>query len=422
MRLIYTVLFYCALPIILLRLFWRGYKAPAYRQRWFERFGYFDSDEALEKSLWIHAVSVGEVLAAKPLTEALLIKHPNITLVVTTMTPTGSDQVNRLFGEKVFHVYIPYDLPGSLKRFFAHIKPIALVIMETEIWPNTIYQCNKNSVPVILANGRLSEKSLKRYQKFQKFSTSIFRCISTIAAQSPADAKRFDLLGANRTVVTGNIKSDIVISEDLQLRAKQYRGNLEKKRDRKIVLAASTHNGEDEIILSAFCKMQVTIPNALLILVPRHPERFNDVEKLCLQYNLKTIRKSLSKPINNETNVLLGDTMGDLLMLYGTCDVSIMGGTFIEHGGHNFLEPAAWGVPIVSGSSDYNFSKIANDLSDVGALIKIESDDALLAKELKQLLSNDALRKEKGSAAKHYIESNRGALKELMKIINSFLS
>lgn len=431
--LLYNLLFYCALPIILLRLLWRGLKAPQYWQRWLERFAYFTLDHRFssfkkdrakktsskKKVIWLHAVSVGEVLASKGLVEQCLARYGNPIIVLTTMTPTGSTQVKRLFGEQVFHIYAPYDYFGAVSRFLNKIKPDVFLIMETEIWPNMVSQCQKKNIPVLLLNARLSEKSLKRYQKFPRFSSFVFNKIDYIFAQSEADKKRFIKLktaSSEDVIVVGNIKSDIAIDKKIKKIASDYRARLEKDSPRKIIIAASTHKGEDEIILAAYKVLKPRFPSLLLILVPRHPERFELVAELCQKEQLNCSRKSTNDIVTAQTDVLLADTMGELLMLYGVSDVAIMGGTFIEHGGHNPLEPAAWGLPIVSGNSDYNFALVSQEFEDLSVLTKASNKHAV-AKYVGELLDSKQLRDDKRAKALAYMEKNRGALARLLKNI-----
>lgn len=418
---LYSLLFYCLLPLVMARLLWRGIKQPAYCQRCLERFGFFKFEKTQKKSIWVHTVSVGEVLAAKKVIRFLVDQYPQYCIVVTTMTPTGSDQVRSLFGDQVFHVYAPYDLPGSVKRFLSRIQPTLFLIMETEIWPNTIKHCHQLNIPMVLMNARLSEKSFSRYQTFPNFTRHILCKISHIAAQTEADAKRFQALGAHSFTVTGSIKADIDIDESLKTQAQQIRHHWNNHHQRPILLAASTHRGEDELILQAFKTIKQTLADTLLVLVPRHPERFKEVESLCIKKHYTVIKKSTSVLPREDTDIILGDTMGQLLLLCGVSDVVIMGGTFIEHGGHNFLEPAIWGVPILSGRSVYNFSAIAEGLNKVGALAYVDNAETLGEKAL-TLLQDNTLRSECGTAAQQYAHQLQGALGRLLTVIEEYLS
>jgi 3-deoxy-D-manno-octulosonic-acid transferase len=409
----YTLTFYLLLPFILLRLLWRSIKSPAYRQRWAERFGFFSSPSLQGDSIWIHAVSVGEVLAAKVLIDALLKHYPNTSLVLTTTTPTGSKQAQRLFGEKLFHVYAPYDIPGSIQRFLTKIRPRLCIVMETEVWPNTIMALSCARIPVVLANGRLSAKSFKRYAYFGSFTQKIFSAIDLVAAQSDHDASHFRQLGVLALAVTGNIKVDVTIDNDLRQAAADLGHQWRHSGARKILLAASTHEGEEAFILQAFKQLKKNCTDLLLVIVPRHPERFNTVAHLCQQQGFTLARRSNSQMMDEKIDILLGDTVGELLLFCGASDLVVMGGTLVDHGGHNFLEPAAWGVPIVSGCSDYNFSEIAKGLLAVGALTQVTTVEQFTS-TLKILLEDNTALKKQGDAAKHYVEVNRGALNKLL--------
>src|SRR3990167_1569441 len=311
MRFLYSLLFYLALPFILLRLGWRSLRQPAYRSRLKERFGYYPF--RLKKCFWIHAVSVGEVIAATPLIKTLKQRYPQIPLLITTMTPTGAMQVQKSLGEQVKHVYLPYDLPDAMKRFLQAMQPIIAIIMETELWPTLLAACHQQNIPVCLMNGRLSAKSARAYQRISSLTRSMLQPLALIASHASKDAARFIALGAqaNRVIVTGSIKFDLALpnltQESAALRA--MLGN------RPIWIAASTHKGEEEIIIAAHHQLRQIHPQALLILVPRHPQRFDAVFKLC-QAHFSTIRRSQSQSCFAETGIYLGDTMGELLLLY----------------------------------------------------------------------------------------------------------
>ncbi|MBX2810148.1 MAG: lipid IV(A) 3-deoxy-D-manno-octulosonic acid transferase [Cellvibrionaceae bacterium] len=418
-RLLYTLVFYVLLPIILLRLLWRGIKAPAYLRRWSERFGFAGSPE-VSPSLWLHAVSVGEVLAARMLVEALLEDYPQYKLVLTTTTPTGSQQVQRLFGARVRHSYAPYDLPDCLARFLKRIRPALLIIMETEVWPNTIAACASRHIPVILANGRLSEKSQQGYMRLSSLFQPVFSQLTQVVAQSSVEVERFRTLGAEHIQVSGNIKLDVCLEPPIVTRARQLKEQWRGAQARNILVAASTHRGEEVLIVAAFEQLQAKFPSLLLVLVPRHPERFNEVKQLCLKRGLRCVDRSGGAWVDSKTSVLIVDTMGELPTLLGTADIAIMGGTFIEHGGHNFLEPALWAIPIVSGKSCYNFAEIATGLLDVGALHQLDKVDALVS-TLTTLLADDSLRDRQGQAALRYVKANRGALQRLLAALAPYL-
>lgn len=412
-RLLYSSLLYLLLPLILLRLAYRSWRAPDYRRRVAERFGFF-APPAQTGGLWVHAVSVGESIAAAPLIERFLQNHPNLPVVVTTMTPTGSERVRAMFGERVFHVYAPYDLPESVARFLSRVQPRALVIMETEIWPNMVCQTRDRSVPVVLANARLSARSARGYARVKPLTEAVFSRFSMVAAQSQEDAERFVELGvaADSLQVTGSIKFDISLSEEQRQHAREWRRDLGA---RPVWIAASTHEGEDNILLSAHAALRKAQPDALLILVPRHPERFDSVAALVKQKGLSLARRSRGGQVA-EVAVLLGDTMGELVTLFGCADLAFIGGSLVERGGHNSLEAAAWGLPIITGPSDFNFAEISRQLQEAGGLIPCSP--SALPDQLVALMKDERRRARMGSAASQVVESNRGALERLCGIVD----
>jgi len=424
-RFFYSVFFYLILPLVLVRLLWRASRAPAYRHRIAERFGFF-KPPAHTGGLWVHAVSVGESIAAAPLINYFLAQHPHLPVVVTTMTPTGSDRVQAMFGDRVFHVYAPYDLPDAIARFLNRIQPRTAVIMETEIWPNMVCQTEARGIPVILANARLSARSARGYGRIGSLSRDVFSRFSQVVAQSAADGSRFAALGvpeANLTV-SGSIKFDLAIPTELQTQASELRSHW--LGDRPVWIAASTHAGEDEVLLAAHRALLAQHPDAVLILVPRHPERFPKVAELIASSDLNFERRSASlasaaaAPVASTTSVILGDTMGELLLLLGCADIAFVGGSLIDHGGHNTLEPAAWGLPVVTGLSDFNFAEISALLEAAGGLQKIDGDRAL-AEVLQTLFAKPLCRQRQGAAAKAVVDNNRGALQRLLAIIEGYL-
>ena len=420
-RYFYSAFFYLITPLILLRLLYRASKAPAYGRRIAERFGFFTVPE-LENTIWVHAVSVGETIAAAPLVKRLQQQYPEASIVVTTMTPTGSDRVRALFGDSVFHVYAPYDLPGSILRFIKRLQPKLLVIMETELWPNTIHYCRRCSIPVVLANARLSAKSAAGYRRLGWLTRPMLNNLTQVVAQNRADADRFLALGLadSKVVVSGSIKFDVVIEDALIRKAQALKYQWSDQGQRLIIIAASTHQGEDNIILEAFEQVIATIPNALLIIVPRHPERFEYVTKLC-EERFSVARRSQNNPVCATTQVLVGDTMGELLLLYGCADIAFVGGSLINSGGHNMLEPAAWSLPLLAGSSDFNFAEASRLLQQRSALL-VANDAASLAKKMIVLAQSETLRLEMGANAKAVIAENRGALDRLSAVVQSYYS
>jgi 3-deoxy-D-manno-octulosonic-acid transferase len=340
MRYLYCALFYVLVPFLVLRMLLRSRRAPAYRRRLAERLGHFDRGalDQIKPSIWVHAVSVGEAIAAAPIIEALLLDYPGHQLVVTTTTPTGSERVRALFGTRVFHVYAPWDLPGATCRFLDAVRPSLLLLMETELWPNMIHHTAARGCPILLANARLSERSARGYERVRALTRPMLGKLSRVACQSVADGERFQQLGlaADRIQLTGSIKFDISLGEELQASARQLR--LACGTDHRIVLvAASTHAGEDEQILSAFFEVRACYADALLILVPRHPERFDRVYQLAQESGFKVLRRSSGVNPYSDTEILLGDTMGELLLLLGVASVAIVGGGLGRSGSHRAL-------------------------------------------------------------------------------------
>ena len=415
-RFLYSLVFYLLLPFIFIRLYLRGAKAPAYRSRWLERLGFYRL-ASLEGSVWIHAVSVGEVLAAVPLVKQILENHPKKSIVVTTMTPTGSDRVKALLGDRVTHVYVPYDIPGAVSRFYRWAKPQLVIIVETELWPNIIHQAFKRTTPIIVVNARLSDKSMKGYQRAGMLVRDMLKKITLVAVQAEADNNRFINLGmsTNQLKLTGSVKFDISVDENLKKEAlvlqKQWQG-------RPCVLAASTHAGEDEQILQAYEMLKKEFNQALLILVPRHPERFDDVAGLLEQRGLKYCRKSTGGTVEPDTQVLLGDTMGELLKMMSASDGVFVGGSLVNTGGHNVLEPIALERPVVTGPFVFNFQSICDSLFKVKGLSEVRN-----AKELAEVWSAWLRDKpeEQIENASRFLSQNRGASNKQYELISRFL-
>ncbi len=430
MRHLYSLFFYLIIPFVLLRLQWRSFAAPGYAKRWLERFGFVHPQKQTietkihKKIIWIHTVSVGEFLGALPLIRELQAKA-EYHLWITTTTATGSDQVVKSLKNSVDHSYAPYDLPGSVNRFIRRVKPAILIIMETELWPNTLAVCKKNNIPSILINARLSEKSARGYARFSALTKPMLQDLSFAAIQQDQDAKRFFDLGLNsaHAEVTGNIKFDISLHQDLQNKVQLLRQEWDLNPTRLVIIAASTHQGEDEIILDAFAKVRAQENNccrsARLILVPRHPERFDFVFQLCQSTSFSTVRRSSGEPFAQK-DILLGDTMGELMMLYGVSDIAFVGGSLVVRGGHNFIEPAAWSLPLQSGEHLFNFSEVSQLMQNAKALSLVKNADAL-AKEWIELLTDKDLRNKRGQAAYQVVVNNRGALQKTLEIIKKFL-
>jgi len=415
MRQLYSFLFYISMPFVMLRLLWRTRRNPAYAKRISERFGQIPF-AVKQNGIWWHSVSMGETLAAIPLIKLFQKNHPDIPILVTTMTPSGSEQVIKNLDESVQHVYIPYDLPHLIVNFIKQLKPRLLILMETELWPNVLYYCHQEKVPILLANGRMSEKSANGYARFSSLTQEMMENITVIAAQNKEDGERFVRLGfpRERLVITGTIKFDITISDDLLNKAKNLRSKWGL--DRPVWIAASTHPGEEEIILEAAKK----IPNALLILAPRHPDRIKEVINLCQKANLKYCLRSLGELPDSATQVFLIDTLGELLLFYAVSDIAFVGGSLIPKGGHNLLEPAALGLPVITGESLYNFAEIERLLDTAKGLIKIKASEEL-SREINELFQNTEKRDQMGNAAKNVVMSNKGATEKHLTLIEQNL-
>ena len=419
-RLLYTLLLHLALPLIALRLALRARKAPAYARRINERFS-LGLPAMKPGGIWVHAVSVGESIAAAPMIRAFQARYPELPITVTCMTPTGSERIQALFGESVQHCYLPYDLPWAAARFLDRVQPRLAVVMETELWPNHIHQCAKRNIPVALANARLSERSARGYARFGKLTAPMLGELSLIAVQTQTEAQRFLDLGARPgcVEVTGSIKFDLKIDAGLLQRADALRQQWQAT-TRPVWIAASTHAGEDEIVLAAHRQLLKTQPDALLILVPRHPERFNSVHELCISERLTTRRRSTAEAVQASDQVLLGDTMGELLFLYALADIAFVGGSLVANGGHNLLEPAALGKPVLSGPHLFNFLEIAAQLREAGAMSEVENA-MQLADKVAALLNEPSEMQHMSQAGLSVLKANQGALERLLEGLQRLL-
>ncbi len=416
MKILYTSLFFICLPLIILRLIWRGFRAPAYWQRWSERFGASPLLDNPAPVIWVHAVSVGEVEAARPLIAMLQESYDKHQILITTMTPTGSDRVKRLFGQSVAHCYLPYDLPFAVKRFLKRNRPVFGVIMETEIWPNLLLISKQHNIPLVLANARMSDRSAKGYLKFPKLTKQVLNSLRFIAAQSQHDRDNFHLLGADITDVhaIGNLKYETHLPASTVEQASAMRMMWDN--DRPVWVAASTHEGEEDIILQASRKIRAQCPNLLLIIVPRHPERFDRVTAIAHKSGFKTRRRSENKPCSADIEVLVVDTMGELPLFYAACDVAFVGGSLIPHGGHNILEPASLGRAIVVGPHYYNFNEITRQFIEANATIEVNNAENL-ADTVSTLLDNADQRAKMGEASLKLISASQGASIRLTNLI-----
>lgn len=417
-RLFYTSILMLMLPWIFIRLWVRGLKFHAYRDRWLERLGGVPLPP-LEKVIWLHAVSVGESMAAIPLIRRLQSDY-GAPILITTMTPTGSERIQAAFkdqlGKQIYHCYCPYDYPFAINRFFSRIKPRLCILMETELWPNLLHACAIRRIPVIIANGRLSPTSVKRYGWLRGFMRNLLLPIRAIAAQSHIDAMRFVRLGypAAQIWETGNIKFDLQLPAYLNEAGGDLRNEL--GRERWVLIAASTHDTEEALMLQVYQKLKSLIPQLLLFLVPRHPDRFNKVAHLCQDRGLTIVRRSQKIACTDKTDVFLGDTMGEMPLFYAASDVAFVGGSFVPVGGHNLLEPAALGLPVLTGPHLFNFVYISELLVEAKGATIVHNETEMV-NALLSLFNNAELRLQQGQNAKRVVEQNKGALDKLMVLI-----
>ncbi|MGB5734941.1 MAG: lipid IV(A) 3-deoxy-D-manno-octulosonic acid transferase [Thiohalocapsa sp.] len=415
LRHLYSLLLWMLLPLVLLRLFWRSWRAPAYRERWGERVGRFNPLPQ-PADVWIHAVSVGEVQAAQPLIRHLLRR--DLSVLVTTTTPTGARRLQDLFADAVQHRYTPLDLGRIMRRFLDVVSPRLVLVMETEIWPNMLAECDRRGIDVLLVNGRLSARSARGYARVRRFSAETMRRFGLIAAQGIEDAARFESLGVDpaRIAVTGSIKFDVQVPASLMDRAEVMRRAWGS--DRPVWVAASTREGEEEQLLMAHARVRAHFPTALLVLVPRHPERFERVAGLVQRQGLALARHSLDQPCQEDTAVYLGDTMGELPVFLAAADVAFVGGSLVPNGGHNLLEPAAVGVPVLIGPYSFNFAEITRLLIACEAAQEVADANAL-AEWLIRWLGDAAERARVGENARQAIERNRGALARVIALVDA---
>jgi len=420
MRTVYSILFYVGMPFVWLRLLWRSRRDPNYAKRWSERLGYVPKN-IQSNCIWWHCVSVGETLAALPLIKKLIQSHPGVPVLVTGMTPSGSAQIQKHLGDVVSHMYAPYDLPHLWGRFLNKIKPKLLIIMETELWPNMLSKCHEKHIPVILINARLSERSAKGYGRFPILIKEMLNNLNIVAAQNQQDGDRFVKLGlpSEKLHITGTVKFDITIGAELLQKARELRTSWDASRP--VFIGASTHEGEERIILEAFKKISAQDPDTLLILAPRHPERRQEVVNLCESYGFLHCLRSQNEIPKANTKVFIADTMGELLLFYAVSDIAFVGGSLIERGGHNILEPAAIGIPVITGPFLYNFAQIDRLLSGSEALIKVKNAEGLATAVLGLL--NDAKKREAvGKRGEAVIAKNRGASEKQLNLIERLIN
>ena len=404
-RLAYALLWYCLTPLIWLRLAWRARKQPEYLQNLGERYGFY-RQTPFNKLIWVHAVSVGETRAAQPLIEGLLAQWPEHRILLTGMTPTGrqtgAEVYGACFGERVLQVYLPYDYPGAVRRFFAHFNPAFGVLMETEIWPNLLAAAKTAGVPVVLANARLSARSARGYGRFDALVRPAFAALAGVAAQTSGDARRLGELGAPTVDVCGNLKFDVTPAPDKLLLGQRWRAALN---GRPVWLAASTREGEEPLILAAW--RQVAPSGALLVLVPRHPQRFDAVAALVREAGLSCVRRSDGLP-QADTAVWLGDSMGEMAAYYTLADLAFIGGSLLPLGGQNLIEAAACGCPVLVGPHTFNFLQATEDALSAGAARRIQ-DETDLGAAVVGLLANPVQLAGMREAAVSFARAHQGA-------------
>ncbi|MDH5824720.1 lipid IV(A) 3-deoxy-D-manno-octulosonic acid transferase [Luteimonas sp. RD2P54] len=414
LRGLYSAVLYVLVPVTVYHLIWRGFRQAEYFQRWSERYASY-ADAPQPSTVWLHAVSVGEVNAAAPLIDTLLQQRPDLRLLVTTITPTGSARVTKLWGERVEHVYLPYDLSGAVRRFLDHYRPRLGLIVETELWPNLLFCCRDRGVPVYIVNARLSARSLRGYRLLRPLVGRALRTVRVIAAQSADDGRRFQRLGASsgQVVVTGNLKYDIAVDPQLPAFARTFREGIGP---RPVWIAASTHEQEEAAVLGIHRRLRRRWPDLLLLWAPRHPERFRAVAQQAVDAGWRTATRRLTRAPDTGDAVFVIDTLGELMSFYGCADVAFVGGSLQEIGGHNLLEPAAVGTAMVTGPHLHNFSEIARRLERAGGLC-IGADADAVGAALAALLGDPQRRAGMAAAAAALVEEGRGAVDRTMTVV-----
>ncbi len=411
MRFLYTLLLYLLLPVVLARLAWRARRQPGYLRHVAERFGHYARRPGAPL-VWVHAVSVGETRAAEPLVRALLAKHPGQRILLTHMTPTGREAGEGLFGDSVLRCYLPYDYPGAVARFLRHFQPRAGILMETEIWPNLIHACRSAGVPLHLVNARLSEKSYAGYRRFGRIARASLGALATVVAQGADDAQRLAALGAKDVRVTGSMKFDVTPPPAQLELGRAWRRDFGETRP--VLLAASTREGEEALLLDALAG--IAVPELLVVIVPRHPQRFDEVERLLAARGERFQRRSGAAAIAADTRIVLGDSMGEMFAYYCACDVAFIGGSLLPFGGQNLIEACAVGRPALIGPSTYNFEETVALAARAGAAIQVPDADAF-AREAARLLRDPAAARRMGEAGLAFCAEHRGATARVLELI-----
>jgi 3-deoxy-D-manno-octulosonic-acid transferase len=419
-RFLYSLAILALLPWAVAHLLWRARRQPEYLHHWGERFArYGAASGSAGPTIWLHAVSVGETRAALPLVAALRETYPDHRILFTHMTPTGRATSEALFGDSVERIYLPYDTPRGMRRFLRHFRPRLGLIMETELWPNLVAACREESVPLLLVNARLSDRSARRYAQFSALTREALESLSAIGAQSNADGERLEALGARHVTVTGNLKFDITVpARQLELGAELRR----RRGSRKAWLAASTREGEEALILRAWRQLgsaggRSDGTPALLVIVPRHPQRFGDVAKLARESGYRVQLRSENTVVAGDTDVLVGDSMGEMFAYYVSADLAFIGGSLLDFGSQNLIEAAACGTPILIGPSTRNFADAARAAVTCGAARTIVDADDLVG-QVKDLLADDAALQAMGSAGRRFAERHRGATARTMDLLS----
>ena len=422
-RTLYTLLLYFMLPFTPLKLLWRGRKQKEYLAHWQERYGFYQL-RCNQPVIWLHCVSVGETRAAEPLVKALMTQYPHRQILLTHTTPTGRATSQQLFGERVQSVYLPYDVPCGIQRFLNHFKPDIGIMMETELWFNLIAACKQRQIPLLLVNARLSEKSARGYAKLGKLVAQGLQNLTAIAAQTANDAARLQQLGARHVQVTGNLKFDVNAPEQATALGQQLRNMVADKRP--VFLAASTRDGEERLILQAL--KQANISNLLTIIVPRHPQRFDEVADLLQAQACKFVRRSsLNDEITSPTEAsqpdvsfVLGDSMGEMFAYYAACDVAFIGGSLVPLGGQNLIEAFSMGKPVLIGPHTFNFAQISDMAIQAGAALRVQNTEAL-AQQMRQLFTNTEQRAHMAAAALAFCSQNQGATQRTLDLLAQHL-
>jgi 3-deoxy-D-manno-octulosonic-acid transferase len=412
MRRLYTLLWWGALPLLPLRLWWRGRREPLYRALPGERFGRYrgTARTAGTDVLWIHAVSLGETRAIAPLVERLLRDAPQRSILLTHMTATGREAGRALFGNRVVQAWLPYDFPFAVRRFLAQFRPRAGLLVETELWPNLTAEAARQGVPLLLVNARLSERSAQGYRRIASLSRPLFRALAGVAAQSNADASRLRELGAREVTVTGNLKFDVAIPAEQRLRAAELRERFGA--NRPVLVLASTRDGEEALLLDALARATALPATTLIVIVPRHPQRFEAVAAILTERRLPFVRRSSERKVPVDCRIVLGDSLGELLAYYGAADVAFVAGSLLPLGGQNLIEPIAAGVATLIGPHTFNFAQASSDAVAANAALRVRDADDVFA-SASRLLVDDAARKELVANAQSFIAAHRGATERL---------